>query len=100
MLFKGCGNSHKARARNDLDAKRIIAAALEVGSRTHAKLEDASRVAMMALVTDDEESFEEEEQTQAVSPTAEIEDGSQTTEKTQEKQDLSTTSGLAETDDR
>lgn len=98
VLFKGCGNSHKARARNDLDAKRIIAAALEVGSRTHAKLEDASRVAMMALVTDDEESFEEEEQTQAVSPTAEIEDGSQTMEKTQEKQDLSITSGLAETD--
>jgi len=53
VLFKGCGNSHKARARKDLDAKRIIAAALEVGSRSHAKLEDASRVAMMALVTDD-----------------------------------------------
>mmetsp|Transcript_23144 Transcript_23144/g.49517 ORF Transcript_23144/g.49517 Transcript_23144/m.49517 type:complete len:412 (-) Transcript_23144:113-1348(-) len=60
VLFKGCGNSHKARARRDLDAKRIIAAALEVGSRSHAKLEDASRVAMMALVTDDEESVEEE----------------------------------------
>jgi len=60
VLFKGCGNSHKARARKDLDAKRIIAAALEVGSRSHAKLEDASRVAMMALVTDDEESVEEE----------------------------------------
>lgn len=56
VLFKGCGNSHKARARRDLDAKRIVAAALEVGSRSHAKLADASRVAMMALVTDDEDS--------------------------------------------
>merc|ERR1719253_2448052 len=61
VLFKGCGNSHKARAKRDLDAKRIIAAALEVGARTHAKLADASRVAMVALVTDDEESMEEEE---------------------------------------
>jgi len=61
VLFKGCGNSHKARAKRDLDAKRIIAAALEVGTRTHAKLADASRVAMVALVTDDEESMEEEE---------------------------------------
>ncbi|KAL7537276.1 hypothetical protein ACHAWF_005721 [Thalassiosira exigua] len=61
VLFKGCGNSHKARARRDLDAKRIVAAALEVGSRTHAKLADASRVAMLALVTDDEDSVEEEE---------------------------------------
>ena len=61
VLFKGCGNSHKARAKHDLDAKRIIAAALEVGTRTHAKLADASRVAMVALVTDDEESMEEEE---------------------------------------
>ena len=61
VLFKGCGNSHKARARRDLDAKRIIAAALEVGARSHAKLADASRVAMVALVTDDEESMEEEE---------------------------------------
>mmetsp|Transcript_22611 Transcript_22611/g.38742 ORF Transcript_22611/g.38742 Transcript_22611/m.38742 type:complete len:682 (-) Transcript_22611:142-2187(-) len=63
VLFKGCGNSHKDRARRDLDAKRIIAAALEVGSKSHAKLEDASRVAMMALVTDDEESVEEEGET-------------------------------------
>eukprot|EP00571_Detonula_confervacea_P013632 CAMPEP_0172310878 /NCGR_PEP_ID=MMETSP1058-20130122/12901_1 /TAXON_ID=83371 /ORGANISM="Detonula confervacea, Strain CCMP 353" /LENGTH=684 /DNA_ID=CAMNT_0013023855 /DNA_START=638 /DNA_END=2692 /DNA_ORIENTATION=- len=62
VLFKGCGNSHKARARRDLDAKRIISAALEVGSRSHAKLADASRVAMVALVTDDEESMEEEEE--------------------------------------
>ncbi|KAL3822425.1 hypothetical protein ACHAXA_007432 [Cyclostephanos tholiformis] len=62
VLFKGCGNSHKARARRDLDAKRIISAALEVGSRTHAKLADASRQAMVALVTDDEESMEEEVQ--------------------------------------
>lgn len=61
VLFKGCGNSHKARARRDLDAKRIIAAALEVGSRSHAKLADASREAMVALVTDDEESMEEEQ---------------------------------------
>jgi hypothetical protein len=60
VLFKGCGNSHKARARRDLDAKRIIAAALEVGARSHAKLADASREAMVALVTDDEESMEEE----------------------------------------
>lgn len=60
VLFKGCGNSHKARARRDLDAKRIIAAALEVGSRSHAKLADASREAMVALVTDDEQSMEEE----------------------------------------
>ena len=62
VLFKGCGNSHKARARRDLDAKRIISAALEVGSRTHAKLADASRQAMVALVTDDEESMEDEGQ--------------------------------------
>ena len=62
VLFKGCGNSHKARARKDLDAKRIIAAALEVGSRSHAKLADASRVAMMALVTDDEDSIDDEGQ--------------------------------------
>ena len=34
--------------------------ALDVGSRSHAKLEDASRVAMMALVTDDEGSVTEE----------------------------------------
>ncbi|KAL9182734.1 hypothetical protein ACHAXT_004013 [Thalassiosira profunda] len=59
VLFRGCGNAHKARARRDLDAKRIIAAALEVGSRSHAKLEDASRAAMMALVTDDEDDGEE-----------------------------------------
>ena len=64
VLFKGCGNSHKARARRDLDAKRIIAAALEVGSRTHAKLADATRTAMAALVTDDELSSMEEEATQ------------------------------------
>lgn len=60
VLFKGCGNSHRVRARRDLDAKRIIAAALEVGCRSHAKLEDASRLAMMALATDDEESGEGE----------------------------------------
>ena len=59
VLFRGCGSAHKARARRDLDAKRIIAAALEVGSRSHAKLEDASRLAMMALVTDDEDDGEE-----------------------------------------
>jgi hypothetical protein len=47
-----------------LDAKRIIAAALEVGSRTHAKLADATRTAMAALVTDDEVSSMEEEATQ------------------------------------
>ena len=64
VLFKGCGNSHKARARRDLDAKRIIAAALEVGARSHAKLADASRLAMVALVTDDEESMEEETKTE------------------------------------
>ncbi|KAK1748786.1 hypothetical protein QTG54_000725 [Skeletonema marinoi] len=51
------------------DAKRIVSAALEVGSRTHAKLADASRVAMVALVTDDDQSMEEvqeeeEEQTE------------------------------------
>jgi hypothetical protein len=33
-----------------------------VGSRTHAKLADASRQAMVALVTDDEESMEDEGQ--------------------------------------
>jgi hypothetical protein len=59
VLFKGCGNSHRCRARRDLDAKRIVSAALEVGSRTHAKLADASRVAMVALVTDDDQSMEE-----------------------------------------
>mmetsp|Transcript_32228 Transcript_32228/g.54993 ORF Transcript_32228/g.54993 Transcript_32228/m.54993 type:complete len:598 (+) Transcript_32228:374-2167(+) len=78
VLFKGCGNSHRCRARKDLDAKRIVSAALEVGSRTHAKLADASRVAMVALVTDDDESMEEvqegeEEQTELES---EIETGS------------------------
>lgn len=62
VLFKGCGPSHKARARKELDAKSIIALALEVGCRSHAKLEDASRVAMMALVTDDEGSMVEEEE--------------------------------------
>lgn len=61
VLFKGCGNSHRFRARRDLDAKRIVSAALEVGSRTHAKLADASRVAMVALVTDDDISMEEQE---------------------------------------
>ncbi len=64
VLFKGCGNSHKARARRDLDAKRIISAALEVGARSHAKLADASRVAMAALVSDDEDSVEEEVKTE------------------------------------
>ncbi|EJK67041.1 hypothetical protein THAOC_11972, partial [Thalassiosira oceanica] len=33
----------------DLDAKRIVAAALEVGCRTHARLEGASREALEAL---------------------------------------------------
>ena len=61
VLFKGCGNSHRFRARRDLDAKRIVSAALEVGSRTHAKLADASRVAMVALVTDDDISMAEQE---------------------------------------
>ena len=64
VLFKGCGNLHKARARRDLDAKRIVSAALEVGARSHAKLADASRVAMVALVTDDENSIEEEGKTE------------------------------------
>ena len=69
VLFKGCGNSHRCRARRDLDAKRIVSAALEVGSRSHAKLADASRVAMVALVTDDDQSMaevreDEEEQTE------------------------------------
>ena len=78
VLFKGCGNSHRCRARRDLDAKRIVSAALEVGSRTHAKLADASRVAMVALVTDDDQSMEEvqegeEEKTELES---EIESGS------------------------
>jgi len=58
VLFRGCGGGHRAHARNDLDAKQIVAAALEVGARTHAKLEDASRAAMVALVTDDEEDGE------------------------------------------
>jgi len=53
VLFEGCGNSNRVRARRDLDAKRVVAAALEVGCRSHAKLEDASRVAMMALVKDE-----------------------------------------------
>mmetsp|Transcript_24470 Transcript_24470/g.50256 ORF Transcript_24470/g.50256 Transcript_24470/m.50256 type:complete len:754 (+) Transcript_24470:777-3038(+) len=64
VLFKGCGNSHKARARRDLDAKRIVSAALEVGARSHAKLADASRVAMAALVSDDEDIVEEEVKTE------------------------------------
>eukprot|EP00804_Cyclotella_cryptica_P019358 CCRYP_018946-RE/>CCRYP_018946-RE protein AED:0.11 eAED:0.11 QI:0/0.6/0.66/1/0.6/0.5/6/2616/593 len=61
VLFKG-GNSHRARARRDLDAKRIISAALEVGARSHAKLADASREALVALVTDDENSSDEQEE--------------------------------------
>jgi len=65
-LFKGCGNSHKVRARRDLDAKHIIAAALEVGSRSHAKLEDACRVAMMALVIDSEGNVVEEKEDEEV----------------------------------
>lgn len=60
VLFKGGGNGHRARARRDLDAKRIVSAALEVGARSHAKLESASRVALVSLVTDDELSMEEE----------------------------------------
>lgn len=64
VLFKGGGNSHRARARRDLDAKRIISAALEVGARSHAKLADASRGALVALVTDDENIFAEEEKTE------------------------------------
>lgn len=62
VLFKGGGNSHRARARRDLDAKRIISAALEVGARSHAKLADASREALVALVTDDENSLDEQEE--------------------------------------
>ncbi|KAL3781030.1 hypothetical protein HJC23_007926 [Cyclotella cryptica] len=62
VLFKGGGNSHRARARRDLDAKRIISAALEVGARSHAKLADASREALVALVTDDENSSDEQEE--------------------------------------
>lgn len=75
VLFKGCGNSHRFRARRDLDAKRIVSAALEVGSRSHAKLADASRVAMVALVTDDDQSMEEvrEEEEEQI----EMESGSQ-----------------------
>ena len=65
VLFKGGGNGHRARARRDLDAKRIVSAALEVGARSHAKLESASRVALVSLVTDDELSMEEEK-TEAV----------------------------------
>ena len=72
VLFKGCGNSHKARARRDLDAKHIISAALEVGSRSHAKLAYASRQAMETLVAVDEESKEAEddevERTELVNP--------------------------------
>ncbi|KAL3782372.1 hypothetical protein ACHAW5_001113 [Stephanodiscus triporus] len=74
FLFKGCGNSHKARARRDLDAKRIISAALEVGSRSHAKLADASRQAMETLTAVDDESKEEDddqdqiERTEIVTP--------------------------------
>jgi len=51
VLFRGCGEGHRARARRDLDAKRIVAAALEVGCRTHARLEGASREALEALST-------------------------------------------------
>ncbi|KAL3791395.1 hypothetical protein ACHAWO_005019 [Cyclotella atomus] len=64
VLFKGGGNVHRARARRDLDAKRIISAALEVGARSHAKLESASRATLVSLVTDDELSMEEEEKTE------------------------------------
>merc|ERR1711957_1056401 len=89
VLFKGCGKSNKARARNDLDAKRIIAMALEVGCRSHAKLEDASRVAMMALVTDDEGSVVEEAEGETAEMGDEItETGNETLEEeTVEQQD-------------
>eukprot|EP00578_Thalassiosira_sp_NH16_P012973 CAMPEP_0181118976 /NCGR_PEP_ID=MMETSP1071-20121207/23361_1 /TAXON_ID=35127 /ORGANISM="Thalassiosira sp., Strain NH16" /LENGTH=736 /DNA_ID=CAMNT_0023203503 /DNA_START=536 /DNA_END=2746 /DNA_ORIENTATION=+ len=90
VLFKGCGNSHKARARRDLDAKRIISAALEVGSRSHAKLADASRVAMVALVTDDEGSMEEEEEeerTRLQSPRGGLEGTEVDVEGTQQEQE-------------
>eukprot|EP00984_Skeletonema_dohrnii_P001278 scaffold395_cov128-Skeletonema_dohrnii-CCMP3373.AAC.8 len=73
VLFKGCGNSHRCRARKDLDAKRIVSAALEVGSRTHAKLADASRVAMVALVTDDDQSMEEVQEEEEQTEQSEIE---------------------------
>jgi hypothetical protein len=62
VLFKGGGNGHRARARRDLDAKRIISAALEVGARSHAKLAAASRGALVALVTDDELDLDEQEE--------------------------------------
>ena len=51
VLFRGCGEGHRARARRDLDAKRIVAAALEVGCRTHARLEGACGEALEALGT-------------------------------------------------
>lgn len=62
VLFKGGGNGHRARARRDLDAKRIVSAALEVGSRSHAKLESASRATLVSLVTDDELSMDDQEE--------------------------------------
>ena len=62
VLFKGGGNGHRARARRDLDAKRIVSAALEVGTKSHAKLAAASRATLVSLVTDDELSMDEQEE--------------------------------------
>jgi hypothetical protein len=83
VLFKGGGNSHRARARRDLDAKRIISAALEVGARSHQKLADASRGALVALVTDDETSFDEEEKTEMMDQQEQEDDENEDMENTE-----------------
>ena len=64
VLFKGGGNGHRARARRDLDAKQIVSAALEVGVRTHAKLESASRGALASLTTEEMSMDEQEEKSE------------------------------------
>jgi len=49
VLFKECGNAHRARARTELGAKIALDVALGVGSQSHAKLEDETRKAMKVL---------------------------------------------------
>jgi len=53
IVLGGYGNEGRARARGDMNAGRIVGAALEAGGRGHAALAEASRAAAAALATDD-----------------------------------------------
>lgn len=68
VLFEGCGNVRRARARRDLDAERIVATALEAGNHGHAKLADASRAATAALAMDNKGGIKEDEEREGQSP--------------------------------